>query len=69
MLKHLRSQNVKSWQDTGDMAFGRLTGCFGTHPSGKCRILRFLFPDPPTPLILSQRNQKGQSNPAGPFGF
>ncbi|MGI4874678.1 MAG: FG-GAP-like repeat-containing protein [Janthinobacterium lividum] len=35
MLERLRIQNFKSWQDTGDMAFGALTGFFGTNSSGK----------------------------------
>lgn len=42
MLERLRIQNFKSWQDTGDMAFGSLTGFFGTNSSGKSSILQFL---------------------------
>jgi predicted ATPase len=43
MLEKLRIQNFKSWQDTGDMAFGSLTGFFGTNSSGKSSILQFLL--------------------------
>jgi len=43
MLERLRIQNFKSWQDTGDMAFGSLTGFFGTNSSGKSSILQFLL--------------------------
>ena len=43
MLERLRIQNFKSWQDTGDMAFGALTGFFGTNSSGKSSILQFLL--------------------------
>jgi AAA15 family ATPase/GTPase len=43
MLERLRIQNFKSWQDTGDIAFGSLTGFFGTNSSGKSSILQFLL--------------------------
>ena len=43
MLETLRIQNFKSWQDTGDIAFGSLTGFFGTNSSGKSSILQFLL--------------------------
>ena len=43
MLARLRGQNLKSWQDTGDIAFGSLTGFFGTNSSGKSSILQFLL--------------------------
>ena len=43
MLETLRIQNFKSWQDTGDMQFGSLTGFFGTNSSGKSSILQFLL--------------------------
>jgi predicted ATPase len=43
MLERLRIQNFKSWQDTGDIAFGGLTGFFGTNSSGKSSILQFLL--------------------------
>ena len=69
MLERLRIQNFKSWQDTGDMAFGSLIGFFETNLSGKSSILQFLLHGSPAPLILLKRSQKGQPNPAGPFGF
>jgi AAA15 family ATPase/GTPase len=43
MLERLRIQNFKSWQDTGDMAFGSLIGFFSTNLSGKSSILQFLL--------------------------
>lgn len=43
MLERLRIQNFKSWQDTGDMAFGSLTGFFDPNSSGKSSILQFLL--------------------------
>ena len=43
MLEKLRIQNFKSWQDTGDIAFGSLTGFFGINSSGKSSILQFLL--------------------------
>lgn len=43
MLENLRIQNFKSWQDTGDIRFGSLTGFFGTNSSGKSSILQFLL--------------------------
>lgn len=43
MLDTLRIQNFKSWQDTGTIQFGALTGFFGTNSSGKTSILQFLL--------------------------
>ncbi|SDX39496.1 Protein of unknown function [Hymenobacter psychrophilus] len=43
MLNSLRIQNFKSWQDTGDIQFGSITGFFGTNSSGKTSILQFLL--------------------------
>ena len=43
MLETLRIQNFKSWQDTGTIQFGALTGFFGTNSSGKTSILQFLL--------------------------
>ena len=43
MLTNLCIQNFKSWQDTGNIAFGSLTGFFGTNSSGKSSILQFLL--------------------------
>ncbi len=43
MLERLRIQNFKSWQDTDNIAFGSLTGFFGTNSSGKSSILQFLL--------------------------
>lgn len=43
MLTNLRFQNFKSWRDTGDIRFSRLTGFFGPNSSGKTSILQFLL--------------------------
>ena len=43
MLKMLRLQDFKSWQDTGDMPFRPITGLFGANSSGKTSILQFLL--------------------------
>ncbi len=43
MLTHLRIKNFKSWQDTGNIAFGKITAFFGTNSSGKSALLRFLM--------------------------
>jgi predicted ATPase len=43
MLNSLRIQNFKSWQDTGTIQFGAITGFFGTNSSGKTSILQFLL--------------------------
>ncbi|WP_022826293.1 DUF3696 domain-containing protein [Hymenobacter norwichensis] len=43
MLKNLRIQNFKSWQDTSNIHFSNLTGFFGTNSSGKSSILQFLL--------------------------
>lgn len=43
MLNSLRIQNFKSWQDTGTIEFGAITGFFGTNSSGKTSILQFLL--------------------------
>src|SRR5437667_11165663 len=37
MITRLRAGNFKSWEDTGDLRLGRLTGLFGTNSSGKTR--------------------------------
>ena len=43
MINHLRIRNFKSWQDTGDVRLGKLTGVFGTNSSGKTSLLQFLL--------------------------
>ena len=40
MITELRSQNFKSWQDTGTLQFAPLTGLFGANSSGKTSILQ-----------------------------
>ena len=42
MLKHLSFTNFKTWAKA-DMAYGRVTGLFGTNSSGKTSILQFLL--------------------------
>jgi len=43
MIKRLRFQGFKSWQDTGNISMGSLTGFFGTNSSGKTALLQFLL--------------------------
>ena len=43
MIENLRIQNFKSWQDTGDMQFSKITGFFGPNSSGKTSILQLLL--------------------------
>ncbi|MGR3913343.1 MAG: DUF3696 domain-containing protein [Gammaproteobacteria bacterium] len=43
MLKHLRIQNFKCWEDTGVMNMAPLTVFFGTNSSGKSSIGEFLM--------------------------
>ncbi len=43
MLTHIRMQNFKSWQDTGDIRIAPLTGFFGANSSGKTSILQMLL--------------------------
>jgi AAA ATPase domain/Protein of unknown function (DUF3696) len=42
MITRLRAENFKSWENTGDLRLGRLTGLFGTNSSGKTSILQIL---------------------------
>ena len=43
MITELRSQNFKSWEDTGRLQFAPLTGLFGANSSGKTSILQILL--------------------------
>jgi predicted ATPase len=43
MLKKLRIQNFKGWEDTGELRMAPLTVFFGTNSSGKSSILQFLM--------------------------
>ncbi len=43
MLNHLRIQNFKSWEDTGEIRLAPLTGLFGVNSSGKSAILQLLL--------------------------
>lgn len=47
MITALEISNFKSWQHTGMVRLGKLTGIFGTNSSGKTSLLQFL-------LILKQ---------------
>jgi AAA15 family ATPase/GTPase len=42
MITRLRAENFRSWENTGDLRLGRLTGLFGTISSGKTSILQIL---------------------------
>lgn len=43
MITTLNIKNFKSWQQTGDIQLGSLTGIFGTNSSGKTSLLQFLL--------------------------
>jgi len=43
MLSELSLKNFKSWKDTGAIAFGPITGVFGTNSSGKTSLLQLLL--------------------------
>ena len=43
MLKSLRLRNFKSWEDTGNIELGPVTGLFGANSSGKSSLLQFLL--------------------------
>ena len=43
MITELRTQNFKSWKDTGRLRFDPLTGFFGANSSGKTSILQVLL--------------------------
>ncbi len=42
MLKRLEIKNFKAWQEA-DLAFGKVTGFFGTNSAGKSSLLQFLL--------------------------
>ena len=43
MITHIRVQNFKSWQESGDVRLAPLTGFFGTNSSGKTSLLQMLL--------------------------
>ena len=43
MITHIRMQNFKSWQDSGEVKLAPLTGFFGTNSSGKSSLLQMLL--------------------------
>lgn len=43
MITALELSNFKSWQNTGTIRLGKLTGFFGTNSSGKTSLLQFLL--------------------------
>lgn len=43
MLTHLRIENFKAWQDTGDIELAPLTVLFGANSSGKSSLHQFLL--------------------------
>ena len=57
MLKRLRIQNFKCWQDTGDIKLAPLTLLFGTNSSGKSSIGQFL-------MMLKQTADRGDRKAA-----
>ena len=42
MLNRLRLDNFKAWREA-DLAFGKVTGFFGTNSAGKSSLLQFLL--------------------------
>lgn len=61
MINNLRIQNFKSWQDTGDMEFSKITGFFGPNSSGKTSILQLL-------LMLKQTAESSDRSQVLNFG-
>ncbi len=61
MINNLRIQNFKSWQDTGDMKFSKITGFFGPNSSGKTSILQWL-------LLLKQTTESSDRTQVLNFG-
>lgn len=43
MITHLTFENFKSWENTGPIKMGSITGFFGTNSSGKTALLQFLL--------------------------
>lgn len=43
MITSMRMKHFKSWDDTGDIRLGSLTGFFGTNSSGKTSLLQMLL--------------------------
>ena len=42
MLNRLKIENFKAWREV-DLAFGKVTGLFGTNSAGKSSLLQFLL--------------------------
>jgi predicted ATPase len=61
MFSKLRIKNFKSWEDTGDINLGKLTGFFGTNSSGKTSLLQFL-------LMLKQTIKSSDRSQSLEFG-
>lgn len=43
MITSLRVEEFKSWRDSGDLSFARVTGFFGANSSGKTSLLQLLL--------------------------
>lgn len=43
MITSLHVKGFKSWRDSGELSFGKLTGFFGTNSSGKTSLLQLLL--------------------------
>jgi len=61
MLKRLRLQRFKSWDDTGDVALRPITGLFGSNSSGKTSLLQAI-------LLLKQTVNSSDRGLALDFG-
>lgn len=62
MLRRLKIENFKCWQNTGDISLAPLTLLFGTNSSGKSSIGQFL-------MMLKQTAEKGDRKAAFYLGF
>ena len=61
MLKKLKIRNFKSWVNTEEIHFSKITGFFGTNSSGKTSLLQFL-------LLLKQSAESSDRNSVLFFG-
>ncbi len=56
MLTHLRIENFKAWQDTGDLSLAPLTVIFGPNSSGKSSLGHFLLALKQTALSADRKS-------------
>lgn len=61
MIKELKAGNFKSWKDTGNLVFSKLTAFFGTNSSGKTSLLQLL-------LLMKQTAESSDRQQVFDFG-